>query len=53
MKVRIQMTVEIDPAAWTANYGVRGAAAIRDDVREYVASTVAEQLRSVDVLLES
>jgi hypothetical protein len=38
MKVRVSFTVEIDPAAWTSNYGVEGAAAHRARRAELVES---------------
>ncbi|NKS33137.1 hypothetical protein GS534_24225 [Rhodococcus hoagii] len=53
MKVKIEVTVDIDPEAWTMNYGVEGAAAIREDVREYCRNTLIEQLRQVAVWKES
>lgn len=42
MKVRINITVEVDAEAWTLNYGVEGAAAIREDVVTYVRATLPE-----------
>lgn len=53
MKIRVELTVDIDPGAWTLNYGVEGAKEIREDVRNYVEGTVVEQLRAVGVLKES
>jgi hypothetical protein len=52
MKVRVSFTVEIDPAAWTSNYGVEGAAAIRDDVKVYCEAAALDQLERVEVLVE-
>lgn len=49
MKIKVSMTVDIDPEAWTSNYGVEGAAAIRADVREYCEEAVRAQLQAVDV----
>lgn len=40
MKVRISLTVEVDPDAWTATYGVEGTAAIRADVKTYIEGTI-------------
>lgn len=51
MRVNITVTVDIDPESWTTNYGVEGAAAIRADVKEYVAGLVHTTLASVDVLV--
>ena len=50
MKVRISLTVDIDPDAWTMNYGVEGAEAIRKDVREYVTHGVYDGLSVTGVL---
>jgi hypothetical protein len=50
VKVRIVVMVNIDPEAWTMNYGVEGAAEIRADVVAYVGSLVREQLNDVGVL---
>jgi hypothetical protein len=50
MKVRITLTVEIDPEAWTLNYGVAGAPDIRADVRAYIADLTTEQLRTAGIL---
>ena len=52
MKARFAITVNIDPEAWTANYGVEGAAAIREDVQRYLSNMVLETLASVGVLTE-
>lgn len=40
MKVRVTVTVEIDPEEWATAYGVEGTQAIRDDVKQYVANGV-------------
>ena len=53
MKVKITLTVDIDAASWTLNYGVEGAAAIRADVIAYVENAVVEQFRDMGVLTES
>lgn len=52
MKVKISVEVDIDPEAWTLNYGVEGAAAIRADVKRYAEGTILEQLNQVGVLME-
>lgn len=52
MKIKVELTVDIDPEAWTLNYGVEGAKEIREDVRAYVEGAVVEQLRAVGVLKE-
>lgn len=53
MRVKITVTVNIDAEAWTANYGIEGAAAIREDVKGYATDAVVEQFRAVGVLVES
>ena len=51
MKVRISLTVDIDPEAWERNYGLdaRETAAMREDVRAYCIDTIREQLEIVGV----
>lgn len=43
MKVRIALTVEVDPEAWNAAYG-RGASAaeVREDVQDWALHTLTE-----------
>lgn len=36
------LTLDVDPEAWTATYGVEGAAAIREDVKAYAANQVTD-----------
>ena len=51
MKVKITLTVNINPDAWDLNYGTGTTAkAIREDVRVYVETTVHGQLEHVGVL---
>ncbi|MFE9381767.1 hypothetical protein ACFYMO_00800 [Streptomyces sp. NPDC007025] len=41
MKVRITLTLDIDPEAWSLAYGTTTeAAAVREDVRSYVLNSV-------------
>ena len=35
MKIRVAVTLDIDPDAWTTNFGTEGAKAIREDVQEW------------------
>lgn len=35
MKVRVTVTLDVDPEAWTLNYGIEGRSAIAADVREW------------------
>lgn len=41
MKINVNITVDIDPAAWSSTFGVEGAAEIRADVKSYVGNGVA------------
>jgi hypothetical protein len=43
MKVKIATTVDIDPEAWSAEFGCEPDA-VRDDVKEYFEGTVQGQL---------
>lgn len=36
LKIRMSVTITLDPDDWTAAYDVAGVAAIRADVRRYV-----------------
>lgn len=49
VRPHISMTLEIDPDAWTLNYGVAGRAAIVEDVQNYVHNLVTEHLREMGV----
>lgn len=42
MKIKVSITVEIDPADWTQAFGVDGAAAIREDVKAYIGDGVSQ-----------
>lgn len=44
MKVKIEFTVDIDPEAWTMNYGVVGEREIREDVKMYCQNSIHELL---------
>lgn len=51
MRVRVEFTLEVDAAAWTAEYGTP-AAEVRQDVQDWVRYSVREQLRSQGLLGE-
>lgn len=53
MKVKIEFTLDVDPKAWSSNYGVTGAAEIREDIRRYVEGDVTEFFRSNGYLKEA
>lgn len=50
MKVRVAVTLDVDPEAWTLTYGVEGPAAIRADVQAYATSMLTEHFRDQGVL---
>lgn len=52
MKVRLILTVDVDPEEWTAEHGTTGAAAIRTDVRDYVRHAVRDHLVSQGIAHE-
>ena len=53
MKVRVTITVDVDPERWNANYGTgTDPKDVREDVKRYVEGTVDSQLRMVGVLVE-
>lgn len=51
MKVRVTVTVDVDPEAWIAEYGVERAE-VRADVARHVAATVDAHLGALGVLSE-
>lgn len=55
MKVAVAFTVDIDPEAWEANYGIdaNDRSALRLDVRRYVENGVADHLRELGLLIEA
>jgi hypothetical protein len=50
MKVRVVFTLDIDPEAWTLNYGVEGAKEIREDVQNYVLNGTRDHLNDLGLL---
>ena len=52
MKVKIEMTLDIDNESWTLNYGIEHQADIRADVRSYAIDMVTEHFRDMSLLLE-
>jgi len=52
MRVKIEVTLDIDPEAWTLAYGVSGAQEIREDVRAYALNGVVEHFREQGLLVE-
>lgn len=52
MRVKISMTVEVNPEEWTLAYGVEGAAAIREDVKSYIRGQVQGSAAADECSLE-
>jgi hypothetical protein len=52
VRIRIELSVDLDEEAWADEYGVDGAAAIRADVRGYVRNAVREHLVDRDLARE-
>jgi hypothetical protein len=52
MKVRIDLTVDIDVDAWMLNYGVEKED-VRADVQESAASMVVQQLDGLELLVRT
>lgn len=50
MKVRVVVTLDVDTAGWEQDYGVAGAAAIRQDVQAYVSSLLSESNENFQVV---
>lgn len=42
VRVRVTMTIEVDPAAWSDAYGVEGRRNIAEDVRVYAVGYVQQ-----------
>ncbi len=52
MKVKVEFTLDIDPQAWEMTYGIEGAKAIRQDVKEYTAFIAYEHFRENGLILD-
>lgn len=53
MRVRVAVTVDVDPETWDLIYGTgTNPAAVREDVKRYVQETIIEQLIQVGVSSE-
>jgi hypothetical protein len=53
MKVRVVVTLDIDPEAWESNYGVSGASAIREDVQAWAFHLLHDAADESDNLVKS
>jgi hypothetical protein len=52
VKVKVEFTLDIDPEAWEMAYGISGAKAIREDVKQYAATVAYEQFNSTGLILK-
>lgn len=53
MKVKIEVTVDVDPEAWHLNYGTETLAQVREDAKAHGAGIVTEQFQSLGLLTET
>lgn len=51
MKVRVEFTLDVDPVAWSAEYGGTGQAEVRRDVQEHAEQSIRAHFDSIDVLI--
>tara|TARA_R110000765_G_scaffold16273_2_gene45995 strand:+ start:648 stop:860 length:213 start_codon:yes stop_codon:yes gene_type:complete len=49
MKVKIELTVDINAESWIENYGIESSE-VRDDVKGYCKNILLSQLEIIDVL---
>ena len=50
MRVQVKVTIEIDPQKWDDNYHTgTDAATVREDVKNYMAATVEDQVERLGV----
>jgi hypothetical protein len=50
VKVRFEITLDVDAEAWTLNYGIEGAREIRQDVVVHAANTLLAQFENQGLL---
>lgn len=50
MKIRVEMTLDVDPEAWMEAYDVEKSE-VRDHVKTYLASAVPQALREAGLLI--
>ncbi|MGL5824993.1 MAG: hypothetical protein ACRCYU_09280 [Nocardioides sp.] len=48
MKIQMELTVDVDPDAWAAEYGL-DLDQVPSDVRRWITSAVDNQLRDLDL----
>lgn len=49
MKVRVAFTIDVDPATWSAEYGIEPAE-VRRDVQDHAEQSIRAHFDSVGVL---
>ena len=50
MKIKVTLTVDVDPAAWADEYGTR-LSEVREDVKRHAANSLLAHFESVGVLV--
>lgn len=50
MRVRVSIAVEVDEAAWEAEYGVAPGALLRADVLAYIQSLIDDSVAPMEVV---
>jgi len=49
MKVNVNFTIDVNEEDWEMNYGISGAKAIREDVKNYAKIVVVESFNSAGI----
>jgi hypothetical protein len=52
MRTSITIKLDLDPEAWTLNYGIEGWPAIRANAKAYTETMIVEHFRDLGLLLE-
>jgi hypothetical protein len=55
MTIKIETTIDVDPDAWAAEFGLEGVTRqeIKQDIQTYFAGTVQEQLDVLGLAVKS
>lgn len=48
--VRVSFTVKVSRSAWSANYGIEGTNAIKQDAKQHIENGVIDHLGSLGLL---
>jgi hypothetical protein len=52
MKVSVKVTVDVDPEAWAAEYGI-ARSEVREDVHDLVSEAIHQHLLNLGLLMPS